>query len=112
MRSDAQFLNLLFWSGIFDLFAVLTAGYQGTFARVLAFIVLVLKVPIGVTCTNLLRDRGGQYSLGGMIPGRAGGQGSTSMSPLLLLPCARCTASLGLVDGHSGLAPADMTLTM
>ena len=91
MAADNQFLNLLFWSGIFDVFALLSNS-ESFFTKLFAFIVLILKLPIGVTCSAVLSERGGQFSVGGWIPGRAGGQASKSLQPFTFCIVLRAAA--------------------
>ena len=104
LNTDQQFLNLLFWSGIFDLFGLLLVS-RGFFSTILAFIVLLIKFPIGVTCSNVLRERGGQFNVGGWLPGRAG-QGSKSFPASLAwsLACHRLHECVEIMTAAKVLA--------
>lgn len=82
-----QFLSLLLFSAIFDVYTLLTHSLHG-FVLLISFLLLLAKGPIFFSCLAQLRERGGdlQWGQGGWglpqsvnLPGRGAGQLSRSL---------------------------------
>ncbi|WVF68982.1 hypothetical protein IAT40_003756 [Kwoniella sp. CBS 6097] len=80
-----QFLTLVLFTGIFDLYTLLFHRF-GFFTLLFSILLTLLKVPIFFTCLNALRGRGSDFNVGGWglpggvrMPGGGGGGNNWTM---------------------------------
>ncbi|WVQ96497.1 hypothetical protein IAU59_003602 [Kwoniella sp. CBS 9459] len=59
-----QFLTLVLFTGIFDLYTLLFHRF-GFFTLLFSILLALLKVPLFFTCLNTLRERGSDFNVGG-----------------------------------------------